>query len=197
MTPDKTVQSNDKTYLTLYQCRTEINNLVDILYITSSLTNEIEVIHKKNCLCLCVKPQTVYKKHGSNEVRLQNRRYYPKVTTRTGASLPLSIHDAWSAPELKHKRVEEICEATDIYSIGAVMFWLVTNQVPTLSDVIFGGKLNSNEDMSICKDLDDVTELLLRGILVRCLNNSVKSRYQGTEKLLSDLLLLMSSLAPL
>jgi len=187
-------QFNNENYYSLDQCKNEIENFNDVMRIVISLAKEIRAIHEKNCLCLCVKPQTVYKEQSSGAVKLIIRYKYQKDKVQNDTTLLLPINGAWSAPELKHKRYGEICEATDIYSIGALIFWLVTNRVPTLSDVVFVNKLNTKEDDSICKHLDDNAESLLLGILARGLTNSVKSRYQSAEELLVDLSALMSIL---
>ena len=65
----------------------------------------------------------------------------------SGDACFLSCSAKWAAPEQRLGRRAKICETTDIYAIGAVLFWrivgrtLENNDIGPFSDWDFSGKI--------------------------------------------------------
>jgi len=80
-----------------------------------------------------------------------------------------------------------ICEATDIYSIGAVLFWLLAGRAPTSSEVALGLKFDFRKKSKLCADLSDKAIEALAKIFNNTLCNAPSRRYQRIDDFLPDL----------
>ena len=97
----------------------------------------------------------------------------------------VSYSKGWAAPEQMQGKIDKLCPATDIYSIGAILFQKVM------------GRSVENEDIGIFADWDFEGEIfekvnpkirrLLRNIFRKTLSANIKKRYQSVDALISAL----------
>ena len=97
----------------------------------------------------------------------------------------VSYSKGWAAPEQMQGRIDKLCPATDVYSIGAILFQKIM------------GRAVENEDIGIFADWDFEGELfddvnpaikrLLLEIFKNTLAANIKRRYQNANELIDAL----------
>ncbi len=99
-----------------------------------------------------------------------------------------SIKDGYSAPEVRLKSEEEICEASDLYSVCAVFFEMVTGRRLSDEEIIGGGlKKCLRQPYPSLAGAPASALWQERQILTRGLNPIARRRYQNTGQLKADL----------
>ena len=180
--------TNHKDYLPIEECRQKLTAWGDVVDVVMSLSSAISDLHSKNAsLALCIRPSIIFIEPKTNQVLLDLLKVYKKESISLEKPVSLRSYGLWSAPEIRYRRYVSICEATDIYSIGAVFFWLLMNRPPTALDSVFGGKWSSQKAVFLRQRLSFESEVLLQRILQRCLKNAIKSRFQNANELLSEI----------
>ncbi|MDO5011734.1 MAG: NB-ARC domain-containing protein [Intestinibacter bartlettii] len=108
----------------------------DIFQIGLTLSKTIGVYHKYGYLHLDIKPENILKLPETNElIILFDFGSVDSIENiHSGKTKNLSYSEKWAAPEQLQHKVSKICEATDIYSIGAVLFYKIMGRIPGLDD---------------------------------------------------------------
>ncbi len=95
---------------------------------------------------------------------------------------------AYMAPEQARGQIEEIGQASDIYSLGAVLYELCTGQAP------FAGQIQADqlrrlvsEDVAAPRSLRPALPRDLEAICLKCLEKRTINRYDSAESLANDL----------
>lgn len=174
--------------------RNELSSLQDIVEVSISLVKAITNYHQSSPVLvhLDIKPQNIYKYRNENQIAIFDFDTVQKLDDiQRGLALNPSYSKTWAAPERKFKETyPKICEATDIFSIGAVMFWLIMEREPTSrdADTILGGKWDLQKESRFCRTIDYQKIVLIRKIFTHTLRNLIADRYQNTEEILSELI---------
>lgn len=182
--------------------RNELSSLYDIVEVIISLVNAIRYYHQSSpaLVHLDIKPQNIFKYQNENRIALFDFDTVQKLDDiQCGLALNPSYSKTWGAPELKFKETyPKICEATDIFSIGAVMFWLIMEREPTSrdTDTILGGKWDLQKESRFCQMIEHQKLTLIRKIFTHTLRNLISDRYQNTEEILIELINLRNLCAP-
>ncbi len=98
-----------------------------------------------------------------------------------------SIKDGYSAPEVRLRSEEEICEASDLYSVCAVFFEMVTGKRLSDEEIIGNGLKKCLKKTYAC--FENAPPLAVQQgirILMHGLHPVVRRRYQNTEQLKKD-----------
>lgn len=119
---------------TLDRCRPE--NLEEMLTITCALTRAIQNCHQCGYLHLDIKPENVLVLRDiPHMVKLLDLdSLVCKNELQTGAVTAISCSRRWAAPELRDGRFSRVDERSDLYAIGAVLFWMVMGREVTCDD---------------------------------------------------------------
>lgn len=111
-------------------------SLHDILQVGLSLAKTIKKYHEYGYLHLDIKPENILKLPETNEIIILFD--YGSVESieniHLGKLKSIAYSESWAAPELVQCKFKKICEATDIYSIGAVLFYKIMGRIPTIDD---------------------------------------------------------------
>ena len=171
-----------------------LNRAAQIMY---SLCSAIGALHERGYLYLDLKPDNIniYSLDGREHIRLfdfdtvQSKKKLREAKYST-------YSDGWAPPEQKAWRVKDISERTDIYSLGAVFFWLLTGRKP-VGDT-YGDESTDNDikrikeetfdwrQFPLCADASDgVIELVQR--IFRKTLNTASTRYDSVAKMKGDL----------
>ena len=95
---------------------------------------------------------------------------------------------SYMAPEQARGKSKEICQASDIWGLGAILYELVTGKPPFLGDspqqtlkLVLGGKLKSPRELmpDLPRDLE--------AVILKCMEPEVGQRYQSARALADDL----------
>lgn len=169
----------------------EIDNsdkLSDILKTILALTKVVEKYHASGYLHLDIKP-------GNFLVIPETRELVilfdvDSVTTiediKDGKIKCVPYSKNWAAPEQMQGQLGKLCPATDIYSIGAILFQKIMNRSVENSDMGIFANWNL-DDIKMFENVNPAVKRLICDIFKHTLSANPKRRYQNTDKLISAL----------
>jgi hypothetical protein len=163
------------------------SSLQQICKTTKAIAEAVGKYHNHGFLHLDIKPENVMVFPETREmVRLLD---FDSVIQKSDVNRPgaiLSYSPTYAAPEQLQGKRGKICEATDIYAIGAVIFSKVFGHAPTTDDrsVFSDWDLKENKYF---KRLSNKAHRLIKEILHQTLPVSIKKRYQSTDELVEAL----------
>ena len=161
--------------------------LSDILKTTLALARVVEKYHNNGYLHLDIKPSNFLVIPETRElvILFDVDSVASMEDIASGKVKCVSYSKGWAAPEQMQGRIDKLCPATDIYSIGAILFQKVM------------GRAVENEDIGIFADWDFDGEMfekvnpkikrLLSNIFRKTLAANIKRRYQSVDSLISAL----------
>ncbi|MDR1580598.1 MAG: hypothetical protein LBS35_09600 [Synergistaceae bacterium] len=178
----------------------EIATVSAVASLFESLARTVGRAHKAGYLHLDIKPANIFRFADENRVSLfdfdavKRKDIFKDFEKKPKTLEFLSFSGSWAAPEMdEHNRARwgEICEATDIFEIGAVMFWVVCGRQPDkkMIEKIACGKFEKRDLQKIgmiCSFPKE--EEILKKIFIRTLNPDISQRYRNTDLLIDDLL---------
>lgn len=110
--------------------------LKDVFIRMETLAKIIQKYHQNDMLHLDIKPENILIIPETKEhmVLFDFDSLLSKEQLKEDKEIRIFFSDGFSAPELVSGKREKICEATDIYSIGAIVFEKVFSKKPTFLD---------------------------------------------------------------
>lgn len=114
----------------------KVSTLEEALTITKALANTLAEYHRLGFLHLDIKPENILVlRKAPNMIKLFDLdSVVRKQDIQKGALPSLSFSPRWAAPELREEIISQISEQTDLYSIGAVLFWMIMGREPGCDD---------------------------------------------------------------
>lgn len=107
--------------------------LYDIFRVIRAVTLQIANFHDNGYLSLDLKPQNVMLYPETPEM-VMLFDFDSAVQIDNIQPQNLSCTDSWGAPELLQGRLRDISQKTDIYSIGALLMYMLFHRPPTILD---------------------------------------------------------------
>lgn len=158
------------------------HDLHRVLKIMLKLTQLVGKLHDMGYRYLDLKPDNILVTADSDpDIRLFD---FDSLIPLDGVR-SISYSRGWAAPELVQGQFSSLCNATDLYSIGAILFQKVM------------GRSVCNDDIGLFADWEFVGEMFedvnptvqryLREIFRKTLSASVKRRYQNANALIISL----------
>lgn len=148
-----------------------------------TLAKIIKQYHDKGMLHLDIKPENIFIIPETKELMIlfDFGSLMMKEELYHNFDPPISFSDGYAAPELLWGDREKICEATDIYSIGAVVFHKIFKKSPEK-----GLMAGDSFDFESYKDNQYPPELYreIHTFLSKTITLRTKDRYQSTEELI-------------
>jgi|GEM_PF-2752609 len=174
-----TLKDADRKSYSLYQ----ISELI------FSLCEVAGKYHEKGLLYLDFKPDNIFEREidGHKHIALFDFDTVISVADIKERNYKYSTYsDGWAPPEQKNWQPGKIGPATDIFSLGAVFFWLLTGEKPILgkrpngmpSDIeaLNSGKFNLKKTSSVCENASGFAVTQILEILCATLQVSPDSR---------------------
>ena len=164
--------------------KTDFDSLKDILSTIKLLAHIVGEYHKKGYLHLDIKPSNflVYPRPSEHIVLFDVDSVTAMEDITSGKVKCVSYSKGWAAPEQMQGHIDKLSPATDIFSIGAILFQKVM------------GRAVENEDIGIFADWDFDGEMyekvnpkikrLLREIFHKTIAANAKRRYQSVDELI-------------
>lgn len=154
-----------------------------------SVAEAIAYAHSKGIIHRDIKPSNIIMKDGGSAI-VTDFGIAKEVNARTCAteSGELLGTPAYMPPEQISGNVKEIDERSDIYSLGAVLYELLTSKPPFEGNNFFdiSTKILNDDPPSPIK-LTSAIPKDLETICLKALNKEKKSRYQTADEMLDDL----------
>ena len=180
--------------ITLEQYRNrEHTGLHEICLFMEELADVVKIFHATGFLHLDISPDNILiiPMPGKTKYRLllidYNCAWKISAESRDNG-LYTGKKEGYSAPEVMLGRTEYFGRASDLYSVCAVLFYLLTGRKLTRSEQTNRKELNRALDNCPCLENIPVTAFMkLRQILGRGLSQSPAVRYQECEELKNDL----------
>lgn len=162
-------------------------NLHSILDTMRVLTEVVGNLHAQGYLHLDIKPDNFLVSHRpSTNVWLFDVDSLASMDDlKSGAVQSISYSQQWAAPEQLLGQTGKLCEATDLFSIGAVLFEKVMGRQVQNADM--GLFADWDFDGAMFDHVNPKVKRYLREIFRRTLVASVKRRYQSAGELLENL----------
>ena len=154
-----------------------------------ALAKVIKKYHSNGVLHLDIKPENIFILPETNEhIMLYDfDSLLWKEELKDGSALRISFSDGYAAPELAQGNRKKICEATDIYSIGAIVFERIFKRTPTAMD----GAVGCRYDFSALAEKDERYQpeffSRLRVFFHKTIASAVRCRYQNINLLIEAL----------
>lgn len=153
-----------------------------ILKITLMLTQLVGKFHSLNYRFLDLKPDNIL---VSTEPDPDIWLFDFDSLVSADYTHSVSYSKGWAAPELVQGKISSLCNATDLYSIGAILFYKVMGRPVTNDDI--GLFADWDFEGVLFDDVNPKIKRILQTIFRKTLAASNRRRYQSTEELANAL----------
>lgn len=163
------------------------DDIVDIVTTCLALTNAVEKLHKDGRLHMDIKPENFIAyddqtKKGKNVALFDMDTFLSFDEIKNGTVRCVSYSEEWAAPEVKSRRFKSLCPATDIFSIGVVLFKGIMKRMPDCLDSVSYATWDFDERFAPDK-VNPKVKRLISDIFHKTISASVKKRYQTAGEL--------------
>ncbi|MGN0466730.1 MAG: NB-ARC domain-containing protein [Lachnospiraceae bacterium] len=164
-------------------------NLQSLFKRLSTLCKIIKKYHDKGILHLDIKPENIFLLPETKEhiVLFDFDSLLLKEEIKKNKTVRMAFSDGYSAPELVRGDKNKICEATDVYSIGAIAFYKIFGRRPNIMD----GSISCRYNFNLMKKKDERYQpeffCILNDFLHKTISSSVSYRYQNMDSLIEVL----------
>ena len=171
--------------------KTKSNDIADIVRTALALTNAVGLYHKAGYLHLDIKPSNFIATadqtgQGKNIVLFDVDSVVSIGDIQNGKLRGVSYSKEYAAPEQKQQKVKSLCPATDLFSVGAVLFERIMNRRPDCTDSCMFAEWEFDSRFDI-KNVKPKAKRLLTEIFHKTLSANIKRRYQSADELAAAL----------
>lgn len=162
-------------------------SLTEILKTVKLLAHVVGQYHDNGYLHLDIKPSNflVYPRPSEHIILFDMDSVTAIEDIRSGKISCVPYSKGWAAPEQMQGSLSKLCPATDIYSIGAILFDKIMGRNVEPADT--GLFANWDFDEKIFENVNPKIKRLLRNIFKKTLAANVKRRYQNVKELITAL----------
>lgn len=170
----------------------KFSSLKDCIAVVKSTAKVIEKIHRMGYLYLDLKPENVISLAGTTElVQLCDFDSIVPMSAFSKAAkdceYKISYTKGFSALELQLGNQKRIGKYTDVYAVGAVLFYLIFGTVPTAPDCAADAEYDYDQSKFSVKAFQDKLYFELTGFFRHTLANFYLDRYQDMRQVISKL----------
>ena len=163
-------------------------DLARLLRHVRAVTRIVRCYHANGFLHLDIKPENIYiLPETAESVMLFD---FDSVVRKAdlSKSIGLSCTKTWAAPEqILPGRRDKICEATDLYAIGRILFYQIMGRHPAREECRSFADHQFDQNGALLRGLDPRVCSLLSEVISHTICIDVSKRYQSAEKLLEKL----------
>ena len=159
-------------------------SLFELLRRMKGLAKIIGNYHKAGLLHLDIKPQNIFAIPETAEMVLLFDFDSVVRKEEVADSNILSYTQSWAAPEQVRGQRSLVCEATDIFAIGEMLFYEMFGRHSELEERRSFAEYAFDYEAELFKNVNPKIYRLLEDILHNTICRAVKERYQSTEDLI-------------
>lgn len=154
-----------------------------------ALARIIKKYHDNGVLYLDIKPENIMVIPETKEhmVLFDFDSLLFKESLKNNKETRISFSDGYAAPELVQGKINKICEATDIYSIGAIAFYKLFGRTPGPMEGAISCRYNFNTILQWDERYQPEFFMLLDKFLHKTVASSVAYRYQNIDEVITVL----------
>lgn len=170
-------------------------DLASCFELTAAIADAVALFHEEGYLYLDLKPSNILVQELDRTSPNESNRYRIKFfdfdsivrKERIGeAGLGISNSAEWSSYEQRHPELwNQVSEKSDVYALGAILFWLLTGEKPSLpaighASACDGWELRSKDfQTAVLSQLDPDEVAGINSLLSRSLNNNISQRLES------------------
>jgi serine/threonine protein kinase/Tfp pilus assembly protein PilF len=157
-----------------------------VLPIARQVCEGLSEAHREGIVHRDLKPQNIMV-NEEGDARIMDFGIARSVERKgiTGAGVMIGTPEYMSPEQVEGKDVDQ---RSDIYSLGVILYEMVTGQVPFEGDTIFAvGVKHKSEEPQNPKEINPQIPEDLSRVILRCLEKNRENRYQSAGELRSEL----------
>lgn len=169
------------------------DSMQSVLKILLALSDVIKKYHNKGILHLDIKPENILIVPETKErvILYDFDSLIRKEDLSMGKIHKIPYSEGYSAPELCMRNIKKICEATDIYSIGVILFHKIFDKMPSAKERAYDGSEYLDNikktDIYISKQYPYEFYKQLSCFFCKTVNVHIHKRYQNMDDVLDAL----------
>ena len=170
--------------------RTPANSLRSCAVRMLCILNALEVFHHNKLAHLDVSPDNIILVGNDSQERALLIDYNSTIPIGLRAqadSIVFSIKEGYTAPEVQAGLLSKIGFASDMYSVTAVFYRLLTGQAITNFQMIMRTAPRDVLKSPCLQDVPDTVQIWLQKIMAKGLRTIPEKRYQSAEQMRTDL----------
>ena len=164
------------------------NNLRKIVKLMCDIIDAVDIFHSAGYLHLDISPDNILIIGNDDSARVSLIDYnsvHRLDEVKLGLALYCSIKEGYTAPEVRSGKLSTVSEASDIYSVAAVFYWLLTGKTITLFQSL-RRKPPNVRGCPLLADAPDTVVSQIEHILYYGLSASPEHRYKNCESIKND-----------
>ncbi len=169
----------------------KINTLKECITIISSTAKTIKKIHDKGYLYLDIKPENVFCLYDTAEIihlfDFDSLIPLSDHPIKQNISVKISYTKGFAALELQTGNLKKIGKHTDVYGIGALLFYLIFGHAPSALDCESDAAYNYSESVFPTDKYNDKVFGMLTEFFHNTLANYYLDRYNDMEQVILHL----------
>ncbi|MBP3761480.1 MAG: hypothetical protein J6I55_08430, partial [Ruminococcus sp.] len=162
--------------------KTELN-LYDLFRVLKSVTLQIQNFHNNGWLYLDLKPENILLYPETPEL-IMLFDFDSALQIGEIQAERLSFTKSWSAPEVVQRKISKIGICSDIYSIGALLMYMLFGRTPEVSDRRSSASWESDFGNCILSEESPEVKRMVTDLLKHTICTDIKSRYKSCKEIL-------------
>ena len=163
-------------------------NIRECIEITIAVAQAVEKYHKNDYLHLDIKPDNILILNETKEmVVLFDYDSVSKICDIKLGYSKISYSEGFAAPELIRGNIARIGYGTDVFSIGAVLFEMLWDKVPSYSSMDFGATYDFEASNYFAKTIREDVYVKLTEFFHKTLSSLITKRYATVEEVIVKL----------
>lgn len=167
--------------------RVKEKSLYDLLRRMKALIEVVSNYHKAGFLHLDIKPENIYAVPETAEFLMLFDFDSVVEKSNIGSNSVLSYTMSWAAPEQINRMHSKICEATDLFAVGEILFYQTMGRHSDTKERRSFAEYQFDYDSAIFENVNPKVYPLLSEVFHKTICTAVDKRFQSAEELLSAL----------